>query len=353
VAVEEVPAGEPAEHAVPWSVAWERAAFGPLGFYSHGAGARLGPARFFRTSVHVGAVFHRAIARLLLEVDARLGSPARLDLVDVGAGRGELLVGVLDALPHDVATRVRAVAVDVAPPTPDLDGRIVWITGRAPGAVPHGLRGLVIAHEWLDDIPLDVVEVDDHGIERLVLVERDGTEHLGATLDDDAAWAAWGLSAGRAREWLGRWGARPHDVEAGARRELGMARDDAWRDVVTRLDAGTALAIDYGYTGVPGATLTGYHLRGNEVRPVPDGTVNLTAHVAVDTLAAAAGVPGSGISLQCESLAALEVSATVPPRELATINPAAYADALETASAAAELVALSGLGGFHWIRLDR
>lgn len=338
---------------MPWSVAWEQAAFGPVGFYSHGAGARLGPARFFRTSVHVGAVFHRAIAQLLLEVDARLGSPAQLDLVDVGTGRGELLVGVLDALPHDVASRVRAVAVDVHQPTPDLDGRIAWITGRAPDAVPRGLRGLVIAHEWLDDIAMDIVEVDDHGIERLVLVEHDGTEHLGPALGDDAGWAGWGLSAERAREWLGRWGGGPHDVEAGARRELGMTRDDAWGDVASRIDAGTALAIDYGYRGPPRGTLTGYHLRGHEVRPVPDGTVNLTAHVAVNAVAAAAGVPLSRISLQRDSLAALKVSATLPPRALATSDPAAYADALETASAAAELVALPGLGGFHWIRLDR
>jgi len=50
---------------MPWSVAWERAAFGPGGFYSDGPGARLWPARFFRTSVHVGAVFHAAIAALL------------------------------------------------------------------------------------------------------------------------------------------------------------------------------------------------------------------------------------------------------------------------------------------------
>ncbi len=353
MAVDEVPAGEHAERAEPWSLAWERAAFGPLGFYSHGAGARLGPARFFRTSVHVGAVFHRAIARLLLEVDARLGSPSQLDLVDVGAGRGELLVGVLDALPHAVATRVRAVAVDVAQQTPGLDGRIAWITGQAPDSVPRGVRGLVIAHEWLDDIPLDVVEVDDHGIERLVLVERDGTEHLGPALDDDTGWAGWGLSAQRAREWLEHWGGGSHDAAAGARRELGMTRDDAWRDIVSCLDAGTALTIDYGYIGVPRATLTGYHLRGHEVRPVPDGTVNLTAHVAVDTVAAATGVPERGVTLQRDSIAALDVSATLPPRTLAISDPAAYADALETASAAAELVTLSGLGGFHWIRLDR
>ena len=51
-----------------------------------GRGCRAG--RHFRTSVHVGPVFHGALARLLLEVDDRLGHPATLDLVDVGSGRG-------------------------------------------------------------------------------------------------------------------------------------------------------------------------------------------------------------------------------------------------------------------------
>ena len=102
-----------AEH-VPWSVAWERAAYGAHGFYTTGAAARIGPSAFFRTSVHVGAVFHGAMAGLLLEVDARLDRPAVLDVVDVGAGRGELLEGVLASLPDDVVARLRPYAVDVS-----------------------------------------------------------------------------------------------------------------------------------------------------------------------------------------------------------------------------------------------
>jgi len=117
---------------VPWSAAWRRAALGPAGFYTDGPGARLGPSRFFRTSVHVGAVFHRALATLLLDVDARLGHPVRLDCVDVGAGHGELLPGILDALPRAVAARVHAVALDVHAPPDDLDPRITWILGAAP-----------------------------------------------------------------------------------------------------------------------------------------------------------------------------------------------------------------------------
>ena len=339
---------------VPWSVAWQRAAFGPDGFYTDGPGARLGPERFFRTSVHVGAVFHQALATLLLDVDSRLGRPAQLDCIDVGAGRGELLAGILDALPGSVAARVHAVAVDVHAPPDDLDPRVAWIVGSAPDAVPERLRGLVIAHEWLDDVPLDVVEVDDELVARLVLVDGTGRERLGPAVHDVAGWATWGVDADRAQQWLARWwplvvGGSLHP---GTRAEIGTTRDDAWRAVVDRLEAGTALAIDYGHHRDHGrsATLAGYRLGGRVAEPVPDGSVNVTAHVAVDSVAAAVG---AGVRRQRESLLELGVTSRLPAAELAAQDPSAYAHALVAASDAAELLDPSGLGGFAWVRLDR
>jgi SAM-dependent MidA family methyltransferase len=336
------------EPPVPWSVAWERAAFGPLGFYSHGSGARFGPSRFFRTSAHVGVVFHRAMAELVLEVDARLGHPDLLDVIDVGAGYGELLVGVLDALPHDVVGRVRAAAVDVHAPPPGLDPRVVWISGTAPGAVPRGLRGLVVANEWLDDVPLDVVEVDADGVVRLVLVEDDGTEHLGPAIDDDAAWRAYGLDADVSRRWLDRAWPLEHPGDRG---ELGHSRDGAWVEVVSRHEAGTALAIDYRHpAGWETGTLCGYREAGRAVRPVPDGSVNLTAHLSVESVAHAVGAT---VMRQREALLALGVSAVGPGRDLASTDAAAYARALQHASDASELLDPTGLGDFRWIRVDR
>jgi SAM-dependent MidA family methyltransferase len=341
---------------MPWSLAWQRAAFGPDGFYSDGAGATMWPHRFFRTSVHVGPAFHRALAELLLEIDHRLDHPHALDLVDVGTGRGELLPGVLAALPSDVAARVRAVAVDVHAPPDDLDARVTWTVGAAPESVPRGIRGLVVANEWLDDIPLDVVQLDDDLVARLVLVTHDGTETLGPRIDDDAAWAAWGLDAARARGWIDRWWPLTPEASAhaGDRAEIGVTRDDAWREVVARLDVGTALAIDYGHHRERHrrASLTGYRLAGRVTTPVPDGSVNLTAHVAVDAVAGAVGAT-TALRRQREALQALGVSAALPASRLAAHDPAAYADALQAASDAAELLDPSGLGAFAWIRLDR
>ena len=345
---------EDSDGPVPWSVAWERAAFGPDGFYSDGPGARSWPAQYFRTSVHVGTVFHTALATLLLEVDARLGHPERLDCVDVGAGRGELLTGMLDVLPRGVVERVNAVAVDVHAPPDDLDPRVRWIVGAAPDVLPLGMRGLVLANEWLDDVPLDVVEVGAAGEVRLVLVDRGGHESLGPTITDVAGWGGWKLDAGRATAWLARWWPLAQDTARtpGARAEIGTTRDDAWRAVVGRLEAGTALAIDYGHRRDHGrrATLTGYRDAGRVAAAVPDGTVNLTAHVAVDSVAAAVG---AGVRRQRDALLELGVTSRLPDVELAATDPSAYADALVAASDAAELLDPSGLGAFAWVRLDR
>ena len=335
-----------ADGPLPWSRAWAHAAYGEGGFWSDPA--QPGPGAHFRTSVHVGPVLHRAVAALLREVDERLGMPSRLDLVDVGAGRGELLVGVLDALPDDVAARVRAVGVEVRPRPDGLDPRVSWSTGTAPHAVPHDVHGLLVAHEQLDEVPLDVVEVDVDGVARLVLVDADGRESHGPALDDDAGWSAHGLDAAAARTWLARWWPAR---EPGQRAEVGRSRDLHWAVAVRRMRAGTAVAVDYGHVAAARPTrgsLTAYR-SGRVVDPVPDGSCNLTAHVALDAVTEACG---GTLTSQRDALLALGVDAALPDPALATTDPQAYAAALAAASDASELLDPAGLGSFGWVRVD-
>ena len=142
------------------------------------------------------------------------------------------------------------------------------------------VTGLLVANEWLDDVPLDVVEQTTDG-PRLVLVDADGAESLGPPPDPAD------------RAWLDRWWPL---AEIGDRAEVGRPRDDAWAAAVGRIDRGVAVAIDYGHeaTGRPvGGTLAGYRA-GALVPPVPDGRANLTAHVALDSVAAAGRAAGAG-----------------------------------------------------------
>ncbi|MHC0431858.1 SAM-dependent methyltransferase [Streptomyces sp. O3] len=341
-----------------WREATEAALYGPGGFYLRPEG----PAGHFRTSVHASPLFAGAVARLLCRVDAALGRPARLDFVDVGAGRGELVTGVLAALPAAVAARVRAYAVERAPRPADLaedgprsDGtsrvdRIEWTD-----AVPDGVTGLLFANEWLDNVPLDVAEADPSGVIRRVLVHPDGTESLGAELTGPDA------------DWLARWW--PLAAEPGLRAELGAPRDVAWATAVGRLARGVAVAVDYGHTRADRpafGTLTGFR-DGRECRAVPDGGCDITAHVALDACAAA-GAAGAAsaasaasaagaasaeaaplLLTQRDALRGLGVRGTRPPLALASRDPAGYLRQLSGAGEAAELTAAGGLGDFGWL----
>ncbi|MGO4462466.1 SAM-dependent methyltransferase [Streptomyces sp. M-16] len=307
---------------VRWRAAMEAALYGPGGFYVRPGGP--GPAGHFRTSVHASPLYAGAVARLLRTVDGALGHPERLDLVDVGAGRGELLTGVLAALPPEVAGRVRPYAVERAARPRGLDPRIRWVAEP-----PEGTTGLLFANEWLDNVPLDVVEDG-----RYVLVDPDGTETPGGPLD----------AADRA--WLERWW--PAAAAGGeGRAEIGRGRDEAWAAAVATLERGLAVAVDYAHTRAarpPFGTLTGFR-EGREVPPVPDGGCDVTAHVALD---ACAGT-GAALLTQREALTALGVPCGRPPLALASTDPAAYVRALSAAGEAAELTARGGLGDFGWL----
>ena len=306
-----------------WRTAMSEALYGPGGFYRAGGavGAGAGPAGHFRTSVHASPLFAGAVLRLA----RRCGLTT---VVDVGAGRGELLAEL-----HRLDPALRLVAVEVADRPDDLPAGVEWLT-----ALPSTDGALVVANEWLDNVPLDVVELADEGL-RVVEVSVDGRERLGGPAPpEDARWVA---------EW---W---PLSV-LGSRAEVGRSRDEAWAAVVSSVRRGVAVAVDYAHDRAArpaGGSLTAYR-RGRQVAPVPDGTCDLTAHVALDACAAAgerAGATGTGVTTQAEALRALGIDGARPARQEAERDPAGYLAALARAGEAAELTDPGGLGGFGWL----
>ncbi|MFF8592027.1 SAM-dependent methyltransferase [Streptomyces sp. NPDC015220] len=303
------------------------ALYGPDGFYLRPEG----PAGHFRTSVHASPLFATAVARLLCRVDEALGRPATLGFVDMAAGRGELATGVLGALPPEVAARTRVYAVEIATRPDGLDHRIEWLAEP-----PETVSGLLFANEWLDNVPVEIAEVDSAGVPRRVLVRRDGAERLGDPV------------SGAEAEWLARWWPLPE--EPGLRAEIGLPRDTAWAAAAARVERGLAVAVDYAHTAAsrpPYGTLTGFR-DGRETAPVPDGSCDITAHVALD--ACAARLPARARLLtQREALRALGITGARPPLALASTHPADYVRALAHAGEAAELTAPGGLGDFGWL----
>jgi SAM-dependent MidA family methyltransferase len=298
---------------LPWEQAWQEALFGEDGFYRRPEG----PAGHFRTAVHAApTVLARAIARLAWTAGCT-------GVLDLGAGRGELLSAL--ARLSDGAAPLRLHGVDVVGRPPLLPPAVGW--SLAEGGVPYDVfvDALVVAWEVLDTVPCSVLEIGSDGRPHVVLVDTaTGRERLGgAPADDDLDWC---------RRW---W---PADgLEEGDRVEVGRSRDAWWQGHVRllgRLGGGVLLAVDYAHTRAtrpPLGTLSGYRA-GRLVPPVPDGSCDVTAHVALDAVAAA-------------GLAAGAAGGTPVPQHLALRSLGVRRDE----PSAEDLLDPSGLGGFTWL----
>lgn len=303
-----------------WRQAMAEALYGPGGFYRRPEG----PAGHFRTSVHASPYFAAGVGSVARA--AGLGA-----VVDVGSGRGELLRTL-----RGLAPELRLHGVDLADRPPDLADEIGWS-----GELGTYDEALLFANEWLDAIPVDVVEVADDG-PRLVEVDTtSGDQRLG------------GPPTPQDLAWLERWW--PLDeAQPGDRAEVGHPRDDAWATAVASLHRGIAIAVDYAHeqeNRPPFDSIAGYR-EGRLVRAVPDGSCDISVHVAIDACAEAgerAGATATLLTTQREALRGLGMRATRPPVELATSDPPLYMRRLQAAGQQAELLDPAGLGRFSWL----
>jgi len=308
---------------MPWDVAWTAALYGPHGFYRRPEG----PAGHFRTAAHAAAP---VLAAALASLADRHGCSA---IVDVGAGRGELLLALAD-----VAPQLRLHGVDVVERPPGLVDRqqVGWSPGLEVLPASALAEALVVAWELLDVVPCPVVEVGRERVLRTVLVDGRGIEELGGPIAPDQI------------AWCDQWWPL---AEPGQRAEVGLTRDALWSDLVRRTSqAGgvVLLAVDYGHTRAdrpPGGTLVGYR-QGRLVPPLPDGSCDVTSHVALDAVADAgrrAGARTLELTDQRTALRGLGLTGRLHPGE------APSAPALRRISAEAELIDPAGLGAFGWL----
>lgn len=313
---------------LPWAQAWQAA--------SREFWATSLPSEHFRTSA--GPVVAQRVAEIVRATDARLGHPAELTIVDIGCGDGALLSLVQESCP-DLEARARWIGIDLRPfSRPGVES----VTARCPTQIPGApFVGVVMAHEWLDELPCDVVERDADGVDRIVLIDGDGCEVLGPALSDADGCARLAVEAAAAREWLDRW----WPLRApGDRAEIGWRRDRAWAWMGSLLERGTALVTDYGHDrdsrgeAERRGTLVAYR-SGHVVAPVPDGTCGVTAHVAIDACAQA--LPGTVDSTQRDEIPRPHISSGADVGDVA-----AYFDTLL-------LRDRSRLGDIRWLRWER
>ena len=306
-----------------WEQAWQQALYDERGFYRRPEG----PAGHFATSAQGSAA--GLLAEALLELAAREGLRR---VIDVGCGRGELLTALAD-LTAERDPDLGLLGVDVVPRPDHLDPRIDWLASPGGADLPDlgGPRdALVLAHEWLDVVPCPIARADEDGTLREVLLDEAGAEHPGAPLTGSDA------------QWADRWWPGPY--APGEAVEVGRARDQALAGLTSTIGSGLLLVIDYGHltdTRPPEGTLVGYR-DGAVCPPAPDGSCDLTAHVAMDSLRLE-------VCTQREALRELGIDGTRPPIEQARTDPAGYLAALSRASHAGALTG-PGLGDFLWGR---
>jgi SAM-dependent MidA family methyltransferase len=300
--------------------AWTEALYGPSGFYRVEQ-----PGDHFTTSSHVSPAFAEATASMA----RRHGASTVLDL---GAGGGELLAA-LYALEPDLAL----VGVDLRARPEAFPEAAVWRQADdvvAAVAAHASDRTLVIANELLDNVPCDVVSLDATATPRLVEVRPDsGERRLGAVAPADAV------------DWLQRWWPL---AEPGQCAAVGLSRDRLWADVCSAVPTAVCVAVDFGHVAdsrPPDDGVVSYR-RGVMGPPRLDGQHDVTADVAVDSVAAAAGAT---LVSQADALADLGLSARRPPVDRAHADPSGYLRALAAASSAGALMARPGLGDFWWI----
>jgi SAM-dependent MidA family methyltransferase len=252
-----------------WMSAWVESAYGTQGYWQTAQ-----PQEHFRTA-------STSTPQLAELVVALLRAHPRIEaVVEVGAGDGWLLADLAAARPELALSAIEIRDRPARYPPQVRWVRDTWDVGtgrwrsdRAPALLARLDRPtLIVCVEWLDDLPCQIGARD--GIDwRVLEVDPDGNERFGALLDrDDQAWAQ-------------RW------WPTGQRVEIGRSRDHAWAAAIAplRRHGGLGLLIDYGHSGEArpvNGSLTGYRA-GRQVDPLPSPELNLTAHVAVDSVAAA------------------------------------------------------------------
>ena len=245
------------------------ALYGPAGFYT--SGGHAGRRGDFITSPEVGPLFGAVVARFLDAEWRRIGRPARLTVVDAGAGPGTLARAVLAAEP-ECSAAMRYVAVDVS----DAQRAQHPATVESMATLPDGpFDGVILANELLDNLPFRLAVYDDGWREAFVVELPDGrlVEQLSAPFDPIPS-------------------VLPTGAPLGARAPIQDAARAWVADARSRLRSGTVLAIDYASRTTADLALRPWrewlrtyrrHERGDHYLASP-GTQDITTEVAIDQL---------------------------------------------------------------------
>jgi SAM-dependent MidA family methyltransferase len=312
---------------IPFSRYMELCLYHPeLGYYSRYA-EQFGKAGDFYTSSDVHAVFGRLLARQFEEIWRALDSPERIEILELGPGRGLFAQDLLDWSEKKFPDFFRALHYLLAENSPALRTRLELTlskhfgSGKAsltplstmallpgngilePGATlgdrfekgttsvepkgpllarasaPEVRLGPVIifANEFFDALPVEILSLQGA---------------LRISTDKGRFIETWAPPSSEELDFLDRYSVHP---EPGARIEVPLIAEQSVAGIASAVERGVFIAIDYGYTrqeqlaGRHRGTVTAF--RQHSVSPNPyeaPGEQDITAHVNFTALAAAA-----------------------------------------------------------------
>lgn len=271
----------------------ERALYEPdLGYYAR-PGRLVGREGDFFTSVSVGALFGRLLARYLAGWWDGSGGPWRI--LELGAHDGFLAHDILSELSIEFPAAFAEVEYAIIEPLPALRDRqreTLAKFGEAVRLVENAAEldskpGVVVGNELIDALPCRVVESTG-----------EGWCEQGVDLSDNGefVWCSMGAPEGL----FERLPARP----AGYRTELRPDMEEFLAGLLPHVEGGSMLWIDYGFEGddffAEGrseGTLQTYlkHRKGGDPLTDPGG-MDITAHVDFTALGQAAEALGGRVT---------------------------------------------------------
>jgi SAM-dependent MidA family methyltransferase len=260
-----------------------------LGYYSRNA-EQFGKAGDFYTSSDVHAVFGRLLARQFEEMWRVLGSPPKIELLELGPGRGLFAQDVLDWSEKKFPEFFKALRYALWERSPALREKLRTNLVRHLNSgkarileVPTGLEAaaagaqIVFGNEFFDALPVEVLS--PQGSLRI------DARHEGFL-------EVWVAPSADELDFIDRYSVHPEEDE---RVEVSLTAVQVMEEIASGLRHGFAVFVDYGYTreeqlqGRHRGTIMAYrkHSAGINLFEAP-GEQDITSHVNFTALAVAA-----------------------------------------------------------------